>query len=225
MNQWTLKNSNGEQKTFILNASARFEGRGYYVIPNSQSGIVLNKDGDTVTLTNDQGSVIDTQSFPGTLGFNTSQGRSPDGGAAMTVCTAPTEGAANNCPAPTATPSPLPTPIATTAPVETPFLTPTYAPVESDPVSLRTNNPSDESIPRTSPKSVLGTTSLPTPTLDPTMVQIVIPKSIVISKLTIFQILAVLGAWGLLAIVAYLNKRRRKTVKKKLPQTPQTTSP
>lgn len=216
MNQWTIQNTKGETKTFTLNASALIDAHKYYLITKSQSGIKMDAEGDTLKLVDDHNTTIDTQSYPGILGFNTSQGRSPDGGPSMTTCTTQTPNAANDCPAPTPTPTPPPATL-TSTPVPTPTYAPIAPPVEN--VSQITNNPSDESIPRIiQPRNILGAlitpTLTPTPTLPPDVVKIEIPNSFIVSKITIVQIIIILGAWGLLATVAYINKRRHKQIKK-----------
>lgn len=203
LNLWKLENVTGEKKSFIINASAIIQGHGFLIFPKSQTSISLTNEGDTVRLIDAQGAIMDSQGYNGTLGFNTSVGRSPDGGIGMTICTSATMEAKNDCPIPTPTPSSAP------SPTNSPVLTPTEIPVE--PVFQNTNNPSDETIPRiTRAPEKMDTTVTPTQTIPPDMVKIEIPKSILVSKVLMIQITIVIGAWGLLAGIAYTRNKRKK---------------
>ena len=141
LDRWKLDHTAGDAKSFILNASAIIQPHGFLTFYGSQTAINFGVDGDTVRLFDANGSLVDSQSYPGTLGYNTSIGRSADGGDGWVICTpdpyAATPNASNNCPpAPTPTATPIPTPTSTPTPqpkadrplAETPTATPTSAP-------------------------------------------------------------------------------------------------
>lgn len=193
LNLWKLENTDGEKKTFIINASAIIQPHGFFVFPKSQTGISLRNDGDTVKLIDHQNTVVDSQGFPGILGFNTSIGRTSDGAGVWSTCTAPTEGSKNSCPEPSPTPSPLvsnsPTPSITAIPTE---ITPT--------VILDTPTPIIE---------VVYVTHIPTPT--PTPIGNV---TVQVHKSVILQAVIVLVSWIVLAVLAMKHKRRHTNAKK-----------
>jgi len=126
LDRWTLENSTGEKKTFILNASAIIAPNGFLTFPKSQTGLNLHDEGDTVRLSDVNNNVVDSQSYPSILGYSTSVGRSTDGSGSWVICTTPaTYNKPNNCPPPAPTPTPLPTSTPTPNPTPTPTSTPT----------------------------------------------------------------------------------------------------
>jgi predicted extracellular nuclease len=114
LDRWKLEtNSSG---SFTLNASAIIEPNNFLVFYQTQTGITFSVHGDTLKLLDNTNTLVDTQSYPGILGYNTSMGRVTDGTGAWTICTpAPdymaTAGKPNKCPPP---PSQAPTPTPTT---------------------------------------------------------------------------------------------------------------
>lgn len=127
LDRWSLENTKGETKKFTLNASSIIPAHGFLSFTQSQTGISLNKEGDTVKLTNEKNDVVDTESYYGTLGYNISVGRTNDGGGVWATCTEGTQNLTNKCPTPTSTPTPLPTaiPLPTPTTEVLPSLTPT----------------------------------------------------------------------------------------------------
>ncbi len=193
LNLWKLENTDGEKKTFIINASAIIQPKGFLVFPKSQTGIALRNDGDTVRLIDQQNTVVDSQGFPGILGFNTSSGRTSDGAGVWSTCTAPTEGSKNSCPEPSVTPTPLvsdtPTPSISPIPTE---LTPTVVPNTPTPIV-----------------EVVYVTHIPTPT--PTPIGNV---TVQLNRSVMIQAAVVLLSWILLAILAMRNRRKNSHAKK-----------
>lgn len=201
LNEWKLENTEGEKTSFIIPASRIIAPNGFLTFPRSETNIKLNDIGDTVSLYDIGNTRIDSQSFPSTLGVNTSVGRSTDGGGSWVICTTPaTQNLPNNCPAPTSTPIPTPT----MSPTNTPIPTEIPPPTEIAPIVIAT--------PPTA--AILGAVSAPTPTHTPTpfpadVLGIEIPKIITISRMLIIQILVVVAAWVLLAMVARWRTRRK----------------
>jgi len=193
LNLWKLENTDGEKKTFIINASAIIQPKGYLLFPKSQTGITMRNDGDTLRLIDQNNSTVDIQSFQGILGYNTSVGRTADGAGVWTTCTTATLETKNICPEPTSSPTPLisDTPTATVSPI------PTTAPIITQQV---TPTPIIE---------VIVVTHIPTPT--PTsaeLLMVAIPKTIGI------QVLIVAVSWLLIAAFAIWNTAKKKKVKK-----------
>ncbi len=213
LNTWTLQNTQGTPKTFIIPASGIIQSHGFLLFGETQTGIQFNPNGDTVKLSDANNVTVDTESFDGTLGFNTSMGRIPDGAANWVVCNTPaTPNAANNCPIP----SPTPTPTVTNTPTPTTSDTPYIPPAP----------PSDNATPTSLPP-VLGAMYTPSPTPTPTMspddlVNVEIPKTIHITKTIAIETIIVLGVWILLAIVAIANRNSNRRRKQK-PLSPPTT--
>jgi hypothetical protein len=112
LDRWTLKNSNGTATTFTMNASSIIQPRNFLVFNYSQTNIQLEKNGDTVLLHNEKNDLIDSQSYPSILGYNSSVGRSTDGAGFWTFCDQATQERSNNCPPPTPTPLITPSPTA-----------------------------------------------------------------------------------------------------------------
>ncbi len=129
LDRWRLENAHGS--SFILNASAVISPHGFLTIYQPESGISFNINGDSVSLFDEKNTLMDSQSFPGTLGYNTAMGRSADGGTGWTICTPSPEYYAtankpNKCPpaptyTPTPSPAPSPTPTVSAAPTTTPI--------------------------------------------------------------------------------------------------------
>jgi hypothetical protein len=205
LNGWTLTNTTGTVKTFIMGASPRIDPHGYVLFRQSQMGIIFSKDGDTIRLTDEKNTLVDSQSYPGTLGFNTSMGRSPDGGQSWSVCNSYTPDLPNDCPM--ATPSPTVTPTAQIT--NTPIPTDTEIPVP-------TENQQSRSTPVYQPpgtNAILGVAVVNTPTSTPLpsdLVKISIPPAIIISKTIILQVIIVIGAWLLLVLFAAARRKRKK---------------
>ena len=160
LDRWKIENTVGEVKTYTLNASAIIQSHGFLIFYNNDTGIPLNKSGDVVKLTDEKNTILDSQTYPGILGYNIAVGRTTDGGGIWVVCAFPTGGKTNNCLAPTETPT-LPTPI----PIPTAIPEPTFAipaasstpEVISTPVTIVTTQ---AIAPKVSPlASVAGTTT------------------------------------------------------------------
>lgn len=106
LDRWKLENSSGEITSFTFNASALIQPKSFLLFYQTQTGINLNKSGDSVKLTDEKNNLIDQQRYEGILGYNMSVGKSNDGGFGWSVCTVATPDKPNNCPAPTNTPIP-----------------------------------------------------------------------------------------------------------------------
>ncbi len=109
LDRWKLQTETGFVQTFILNASAIIGPHGFLTFTGSQTGISFAINGDIVRLFDDKNTEIDSQSYPGILGYNTSMGRSTDGDGIWAQCTKVTFNTNNNCPVPTPTPEAPPT--------------------------------------------------------------------------------------------------------------------
>ncbi len=124
LDRWRLTTKAGS--TFQFNASATISPKGFITVYQSQTNLNFSIEGDTVSLFDEKNSSIDTQSYPGILGYNTAMGRSIDGGNGWTICVpAPeykaTPNAANKCPPPpTNTPTPTISPSPTFSPTPSP---------------------------------------------------------------------------------------------------------
>lgn len=97
LDRWQLVNSSGQVSSFTMNASSIIHSQNFLTFSHQQTGINLNKNGDTITLKNEKNEIVDTQGYPSTLGFNTSMGKSVDGDGLWTICTNPTKNSPNNC--------------------------------------------------------------------------------------------------------------------------------
>lgn len=202
MNQWKLSNTTGTVKTYVLGASPTIDPHGYVTFYQPQTGITFAINGDTVVLTNDHGTVADSQSFPGMLGYNTPMGRSPDGSGIWVICNKITPNQPNDCPVATPSPSPTLTPIPSNTPTPVPTDAPT--PTEETVQGLPVYQPPQSS-------RVLGriTTPTPTPTPTDTLFTIRVPNTIAISKPLAIQITVVAGVWFILIVIATLQKKRK----------------
>jgi hypothetical protein len=200
---WKLDHTAGDAKYFFLNASSFIEPHGFLTIDGSQSAISFSPQGDTVQLFDKTGALVDSQSYPGTIGYNNSIGRSPDGGNGWVIC-APdpygwTKNEPNNCP-PAPTPTPTPTPVNTPTPTPKPLPTNTPSPIPTPTPAQQTFG---SFLPSPTQIQVLGAedTTSPTPTADPTRL------TLNMDKILAYQILAVTVAWGLIAAVAYVRRK------------------
>lgn len=130
LDRWKLDHTAGDAESYILNASATIQPHGFLTLFGSQTSINFSIEGDTVRLFDANGTLADSKSYPGTLGYNTAMGRSTDGGDSWVICApnphAATPNKPNNCPIPTSTPTPIPT----QPPSNTP--TPTFSPASGD---------------------------------------------------------------------------------------------
>lgn len=190
LDRWKLQTTTGFVQTFILNASWSIAPHGFLTFTGSQTGISFAIDGDSVRLFDDKNTEVDSHSFPGILGYNTTMGRDTDGGGTWGTCTTATFNTNNNCPQPSPTPTPLP--------VNTPTPTPTPQPTPI-PIPLFTPTPTQETFGSFLPSS---TERSPTPTPDRATL------TLKIDKILAFQILSVAVAWGIIAAVAYLRRRK-----------------
>jgi len=133
LNLWKIEQTNGDKKSFTLNASAVIQSKNFLVLTGGQTGIVLDRNGDTVKLINDQNTLVDSQSYFGVIGYFTAVGRTVDGAGIFIPCYIPTQGTGNNCPPPTPTPTPPPPPPSNT-PQPTPSAYPTQIPLPTQPI-------------------------------------------------------------------------------------------
>lgn len=144
LDRWKLDHTAGDAKSYILNASAAIQPHGFLTLFGSQTSINFNIEGDRVRLFDANGTLVDSQWYPGTLGYNTSMGRSTDGGEGWVICSpdpyAATPNKPNNCPLPASTPTSIPTHTPTSVPTSSPTLTPTSIPIPTaSPTSLFTS--------------------------------------------------------------------------------------
>lgn len=184
LDRWSIENTFGTQQSFSLNASTIVPGKSFVILPQSQYGFTLNKEGDTLRLFDSSGTKVDEQSFFGIIGYYQSMGRSTDGEGIWTNCTNPTKNSSNNCIAPTPTATPIPT--ETPAPTMTPY--PTNTPITASPVSA---NPT---LPQTT--SILPENSPLLPTITPpiaTSSQPAFPIAIVVLVLIIIVWIIIIG--------------------------------
>lgn len=139
LDRWRLENNSSG--TYILNASAIISPNAFLTLYQPQTGLTFSIEGDAVRFFDHKNNLIDSQSYPGTLGYNTSIGRSTDGGAGWMTC-APspdyvaTPNKPNKCPppaSPTATPTSAPT--VTPTPSNTPSATPISAFIPNTPTT------------------------------------------------------------------------------------------
>lgn len=129
LDRWKLENTYGEKKEFVMNASSIIPARGFLTFSQTQTGITLYKDGDTIKLFDTSNTMVDSQNYQSILGYNNAVGRSIDGEGSWINCTTATYNLPNNCPPP---PTPLPTAIPSPTPIPptlTPFPTLTPTPV------------------------------------------------------------------------------------------------
>lgn len=139
LDRWKIEPSTTTM-SFTLNASSMIPAGGYLALTQSQTAIILGVSGDTITLKNERNETVDSQSYPGILGFNTAIGRSKQG--AWAICSTATFNGENDCPEPTPTPTLAPTARPTIGPSVTPMPTqtprPTAAPITPTPYPSET---------------------------------------------------------------------------------------
>lgn len=185
--------------SFILNASSIIQPNNFLVFSNSQTGIDLSAEGDTVKLFDEKGTLVDSQSYPGVLGYNTSMGRTTDGAGVWAVCSMATYQKPNTCPMPTSTPTPV------SGSATTP--TATHVPVHSNsPTSTIVQAAGADTLGFLRGPDVLGDIATPTPT-PPAQDVVVLPRVFVM------QLVIVLVGWGIIALVtAWRNKRKKRNM-------------
>ena len=203
LDRWHIDHTAGDVKSFILPANALVSPHGFLTFSGTQTAIVFSVEGDTARLFDANGTLVDSKNYPGTLGYNTSIGRSTDGGDGWANC-APdpytaTPDKPNNCP-PAPTPTPTPTPVNTPTPTPRPLPTNTPSPIPTPTPAQQTFG---SFLPSPTQIQVLGAedTTSPTPTADPTRL------TLNMDKILAYQILAVTVAWGLIAAVAYVRRK------------------
>jgi hypothetical protein len=213
LDRWTLENTNGEKKTFTINASAIVPGNGFYTFYQPQTGITFSITGDTVILKDASGTIVDSQSYPSTLGYYISVGRTVDGGGVWAICTSPaTNNKTNNCPPPPPTSTPIPTAVPTSTPI--PTATPTLTVIAATLTPVPVLRP--VTFGQITNSEVLGTVNSVVATLTPTPaptpgdeLHFAVPKSV------LWQAGVVIAAWIILIGAAYLRKQyKRRSVKK-----------
>jgi hypothetical protein len=167
LDRWKLDHTAGDAKSFIINASAIIQPHGFLTFTGSQTNINFSIDGDTVRLFDVNGAQVDNQSYPGTLGYNTSMGRNSDGSGSWAICTTATFNTNNVCPAPSPTATPIP------ANIPTPTLKPTAAPTPTPLLASGGATPTQQTfgsfLPSPATAQVLGAVTIPSsPTPIPT---------------------------------------------------------
>lgn len=196
LDRWTISNST---KSFMMNASSIIQANGFLTFSGSQTSLEFNKEGDRVKLTDDKGVQVDSQSYPGTLGYNTAIGRTTDGGGVWVICSAGTQNQKNDCPEPSPTPTLTPTP--TRAPIPTSTATPKAA-----------ETPKSESFGTITESQVLGESSEPTPTLipsqSPDFIQVALSRTALLQAL--FAAVAVVIV--VMIFFWFFSHRKRGTV-------------
>lgn len=212
LDRWHIDHIAGDAKSYILNAGAVIQPRGFLTFSSTQTAISFSIEGDTVRLFDANGTLADSQSYPGILGYNTTMGRSTDGGDGWVICApapyAATPNGPNNCPpAPTPTPTAgvtpyptataVPTPLPTDTPI--PALTPTPTPAPSTPAQMTFGS----FLPSPAQTQVLGAQNAlsPTPTPDQTTL------TLKMDKILAYQVLTVAVLWVVIAAVAYLRRK------------------
>lgn len=184
LDRWKLELNSGEIKTYTMNASSIIEPHNFLTFCQTQTGFIFNTGGETMRLIDEKNSTIDTQSYPGILGYNTAMGRSSDGGGYWTICTVDTPNKSNNCPAPTITPI-IPTAIPpTSTPIPPPLDTPYFSPSPT----LIPSTPTQE------PEQIVAS---PSPTI----------QTQTLNKIAILGIL-ISTLWISLLIVYYVYKKK-----------------
>lgn len=197
LDRWKLQNSTSPVTSFTMNASFIIGGNSFLTIPRSQSDINLNNEGDTATLFDPNNNQVDSQGYPSVLGFNTSVGRTVDGGGVWAICITPaTPNAPNNCPKPSPTPTPLPT--ATPMPTATPFSTATPTPAQTFAAFVPTTAPGGTT-------EVLGVDVQPTPPPSESVDFLTFK----VSRILLLQILLVIIGWGSIGLFAWWKRKSK----------------
>lgn len=198
LNLWKLDHTAGDGKSFVLNAGDIIQPHGFLTLSGSQTALSFSINGDTVRLFDANNNPVDSQSFPGNLGYNTSMGRTVDGDGVWAMCTTATYNTNNNCPVPSPTATPMPT--ATPSPTDTPAPTATPTPIPTPTPAvislLLTTTPAPQ---------VLGTTpGIPPAPAGSDSFQIIIAKS------WIAYILLGIAAAAIAVMFTLWLKRRRQ---------------
>jgi hypothetical protein len=204
LDRWHIDHTATDAKSFILNASALIQPHDFLTFSSTQTAISFSIEGDTVRLFDANGTLVDSQNYPGTLGYNTSMGRSSDGAGVWAICTTSTYNMPNNCPQPTPVPTTgvTPTPTAGATPYPTPTPQPKAdLPLTETPTPIRLTFGSF--LPSPTQTRVLGAQDAvsPTPTPDATSL------TVKVDKILAYQILAVAVAWAVIAAVAYVRRK------------------
>ncbi len=201
LDRWHLDHTAGDVKSFILNAGAVIGPHGFLTFSGSQTAISFSIEGDTVRLFDVNGTLVDSKSYPGILGYNTSMGQSTDGSGTWTLCTTSTYNMPNDCPQPSPTPTPVPTntpqPKADLPLTGTP--TPTSVPTKIPP-PIPTPTPTRQ----TFGSFVLGAKDIPSPTPTPDQTSLTVKMD----RILAYQILTIAAAWGIIAVIAYVRRKR-----------------
>lgn len=155
---WRLENTAGDKKTYTIPSGITISENKFLTFSQTQTGINLYNEGDTVKLFDKDNHQVDSQSYPSILGYNNSMGRSIDGGGTWTVCASYTRNLPNKCPVPTPLPTPLPTPVPTNTPKPTMTPLPTFTPFPTQPPPTSPIRPLE-----LSQAQVLGLSNQPTP--------------------------------------------------------------
>lgn len=204
LNQWKLDHTSGDGKSFILNASEIIQPHGFLTVTGSQTAISFDINGDAIRLFDANGTLVDQESYPGTLGYNTSMGRTVDGGGVWTLCTAATYNTNNNCPQP----SPTATPPPAVAPTNTPSPKPTATPTPAG-VPTATPIPTQETF-GTLLGAATAVTSTPIPTPTPKDDNVL---QFTVQKMWIVYTLMAIAAAALSLMVAMWVRQRQKRKK------------
>jgi hypothetical protein len=206
LDRWKLDHTAGDAKSYILNAGAIIQPHGFLTFYGSQTTITFSIEGDTVRLFDVNGALVDNQSYPGILGYNTSMGRSSDGGGSWAMCTTATFNTTNDCPQPSPTPTPIPTSTSTPSPTPLPTNTPTPTPILTP-----TRQTFGSLLPSPTETRVLGVANGISPTPTPTADVL----QFAVSKTRIAYILLGIAATAL-SLMVILWIRGRLMRKKKL---------
>jgi len=219
LDRWKLQNSVGTVTTFIPNASVFIAPHGFLTFTGSQTGISFSKEGDTVRLFDEKNNEVDSQWYPGILGYNTAMGRTSDGGGVWALCTIPTYDKPNNCPQPSPTPAPVQSEL-TSLPANTSTPTTKPLPTRTPTSQPKSDRPLDETpapvrqtfgalLGSPSQTQVLGAEVAPSPTPLPHASSFTIQ----IDKIIAMKILLAFIAWSIVADMIYMlyKKRHRRT--------------
>lgn len=206
LNQWKLDHT-ADSSSYILNASAIIQPHGFLLLAGSQTNISFSINGDTIRLFDQNNAPVDSQSYPGTLGYNTSMGRTSDGDGVWALCTTATPNTNNVCPTPSPTATPMPTP--TPYPIATPFPTPTLMPTPTLIATTPTPQTFGSLLPTPTGPQVLGATASVTPI--PTQTQGDIMQLKIRKTWIAYGLLAIAAAALSYMLVLWLRRRQRKT--------------